>query len=202
MRTFSFKYKPLYLLRHPFAVAASQMSHGGWNHEFAGFQIPDCPFREFYDRHAAFLATLRSEEEVRVATWCLTNVVPLRHRRNNVDWITIHYEDLVTAPRAELTRAFQAWGMPLPDAVLEQVGVDSSTTDRSRAKDEASAGGDARLTKWRSAFSERQVHRMMDVLAYFEITLYGADPLPVREPDVAAPGSSGQPIWADPLLAS
>src|SRR5690606_852588 len=28
--TYSFKYKPIFMVRHPFAVVASQMKHGGW----------------------------------------------------------------------------------------------------------------------------------------------------------------------------
>jgi hypothetical protein len=174
VRNFAFRQKPIYLIRHPFAVVASQMAHAGWRREFDGFRMPDCPYRELYDRHAAFLSSLSSKEEELLAIWCLANLVPLNHPRRDLDWITVHYEDLLERPRVELGRVFSAWGMALSPAVLDHVGLASSTAGG------ALPGSAAQLTKWQRAFTPAQVDRMLAVLAYFGVRRYGAGLYPDR----------------------
>jgi hypothetical protein len=57
-RVFDFKYEPIYLVRHPFAVVASQLSHPAWESKFDGYQIPDGPYNDLYLIHAHFLSNL------------------------------------------------------------------------------------------------------------------------------------------------
>lgn len=166
---FSFEREPVYLLRHPFAVVASQLAHGAWNKTNPRFTIPQGPFYEFYAEHAAFLSSLNEQEEVLAANWCITNRVPLNSPRNDRDWVTLHYENLITDPRRELTRIFDRWGLPLPEQILAQVNKPSFTT-----KDPALRTNDiaSQLSKWKSSFTNVQIARMMRVMEYFEISLY------------------------------
>lgn len=168
VRQFEFRHKPVYLVRHPFAVAASQLRFGAWDWEFKGMGVPKGRFNERYLDHKDFLESITTKEESLVATWCLTNLVPLQHPKNNVDWITIPYETLLLEPEPTLKRIFETWDMPLPPGVLDRVREASQTTRE--ATFETSV--EAQLRKWQGQFSDEQVRRMAAVLDYFEVELY------------------------------
>ncbi|MGZ8223842.1 MAG: hypothetical protein ACXW0H_01895, partial [Methylobacter sp.] len=42
-KQFSFHHAPVYMIRHPFSVVASQLEWGAWDDAFTGFHIPDSP---------------------------------------------------------------------------------------------------------------------------------------------------------------
>lgn len=173
---FALRYRPIYLVRHPFAVAASQMEHGAWGKEFRRFEVPDCPYNEPYIEHADYLRSLQSMEESLVAMWCLTNGVPLENPRNNVDWITIFYEDLIANPKMELTRVFQSWGLTIPGGVFEGIRKPSATTKDA----DCQAGVEAQVAKWTRYFRADQVERLTAVLEYFNMRQYDSDLYPCK----------------------
>src|SRR5690606_13257283 len=82
---FHFVHKPILLVRHPFAVVASQLKHGSWNHIHPKFTIPEAPYHSHYKEHEAFCKTLTTQAEILTSYWCLTNQIPLRHAKNNID---------------------------------------------------------------------------------------------------------------------
>lgn len=174
-RQFAFRHKPIYLVRHPFAVAASQMRFGAWDRKRGGFGIPRGRYNELYTRHADFLRGIETKEEALVATWCLTNLVPLRHPKNNVDWITVTYETLLLRPEPTLERIFESWQMPLPAGVLDQVRQPSQMTKEATFQTSI----EAQLRKWQDQFSDEQVCRMTGVLDYFEVEFYDAGVKPL-----------------------
>lgn len=113
---FTFKYAPIYLVRHPCAVVASQLKQGGWHHVGKKFNIPfKKPFPEFYLEHENFLKNINSKVQVLAATWCLCNQVPLNHPSNNEKWITITYESLILEGEKQLNRIENRWGLKLPE---------------------------------------------------------------------------------------
>ncbi|HET6724735.1 MAG TPA: hypothetical protein VFH85_01865 [Gammaproteobacteria bacterium] len=171
-RQFSFRYTPLYLVRHPFAVVASQLRW--WTWVFSGFEVPNGRFANHYKQHKAFLSQLHSPEEALVAEWCLTNLAPLRSKRNNRDWITIHYEHLLNRPRDVLQRIFDAWNEPLPAVLLDSLATPSAMTTETSFKNSAAR----QMTKWKRTFTMEQVGRMMAVLEYFGVEHYGRDTMP------------------------
>lgn len=114
------------------------------------------------------MKSLTTKEESLVATWCLTNLVPLQHPKNNVDWITVPYETLLLEPESTLERIFETWGMPLPPGVLDRVREASQTTREATFETSVTA----QLRKWQGHFSDEQVRRMAAVLDYFEVELY------------------------------
>jgi hypothetical protein len=173
-RQFTFELRPVYLARHPFAVVASQLRHGAWDHLDASFDMPDGPYSEFYTGHRAFLESLSTREEVLTAHWALGNRVPLTHPDRDRRWTTVHYEHLLTEPLREVERIFGAWGMAAPPGVAESAGAASATTRGGH--DPADAG--RQLGRWREAFSEAQLRRMLRVLEHFGIGCYGAEDLP------------------------
>ncbi|HET6724733.1 MAG TPA: sulfotransferase domain-containing protein [Gammaproteobacteria bacterium] len=171
---FRFKYAPIYLVRHPFAVVASQMRERGWEHGKSSFVIPDARYNEFYGKHHEFLQRLSTEEEIRVANWCLCNQYLLRHGGNNKSWITVYYEHLLSEPRKEIKRIFERWRLKVPANISAQIRKPSKTTNRFTAV----KGVERQLSKWRSYFDTDQIDRMMNVLRYFKVECYGLDTFP------------------------
>lgn len=173
---FDFKYQPIYMIRHPFAVVASQLKQGGWNYDYGGFQIPEGPFSEHTAKHKGFLESLASKEEALTATWCLTNQVPLTHPNNNQSWITLSYEEMVLEPLVCLKRIFDRWEMSanIDFKHLEQkVNKPSSTTVKGSA-----ISGNTQIEQWTKRLSEEQVQKMSRVLEYFDVEVYSKDPYP------------------------
>ena len=161
------------MIRHPFAVVASQLQHGGWDYEFSQFEIPHGPFNEAYTDHKTFLSSLQSKEEALTATWCLCNQVPLKHPGNNKDWITINYETLLQNPEDLLARILQRWNMD-----TTKVATLDFTRLSTTAIQDGPVTASTHIENWKKFFTGAQVERMVRVLDYFEIREYNADPYP------------------------
>ena len=108
VRQYQFKYKPVYLLRHPFAVAASQLKQGGWDEIPEKFEIPQMRFNEEYIKHKRFLKSLNTKAEVLVANWCMSNI----HEESN-NWITVFYVDMFEYPIEVMHAIFDVWGIDI-----------------------------------------------------------------------------------------
>lgn len=164
---YSFKYKPIYLVRHPFAVVCSQLRQGGWNSTFSRFQIPKIPYNEVYREHYKFMSSLETKEELLTAMWCLTNKIPLESKVK-LKYLTIHYEDLVQSPQQTVKTIFSSWAMPIPEGIDLKYRQASSTTvsgsDVTQVKKQ--------LELWRHRFDGTQIRKMSKVLKYFEIKVY------------------------------
>lgn len=174
LQKFEFEVMPLYLLRHPFAVAASQMKEGSWDYEFEGYEIPDVPFNHIFKCHESFLSTLKTKGEEIVATWCINNKVVLENELHNKGWITIFYESLLLHPEKELQHIFDRWGISAPVGVFENLRDASSTTKEATFQ----KGLEAQLSKWKKHFDQNEIEQMLRVLDYFEIDIYSDHLLP------------------------
>lgn len=174
VKQFTFKYKPLFVIRNPFAVAASQLNHRAWNYDFQPFQIPSSPFREFYDPHESFLKSLKSKEEQQTARWCMTNNTVLNHSQNNHSWISINYEDLILKPNESFKHIFNIWNLEIPETLFSTIHKPSTTTvGKTQIKPEQLLKG------WQKKLSSTQIDQLQKVLDYFEVTYYSKEILPV-----------------------
>ncbi len=168
-----FKYVPIYMVRHPFAVVLSQINQGGWKDDFEYFRFPLSPFTDFEKKHLSFLKTLKTREEVRVAQWCISNKETMENERNDKDWIFITYEDLLLKPYETLEGIFDRWDLPVPKNVnFSKPSVTSVENFHS--------GDLTQLSKWQNSFDSEMIEKMLKVIEYFEIELYSASPLPIR----------------------
>lgn len=175
-RQFNFQLPPIYLVRHPCAVVASQLQQGGWKNVSSSFTIPQGRYASFYSDHAPFLAKIDSVEKRLAAFWCLCNRVPLGHSDNNKRWITITYESLLLNSAAELERIGKRWKTVIPRNLYESPQSASSTTVSESPILEGRVH--QQLEYWKRKLSVRQIADIMDVLDYFEIELYNSDVLP------------------------
>ncbi len=175
---FEFRYAPVYLVRHPCAVVASQIKQGGWDQVSSTFTIPlNNLYPEFYLEHEAFLKTIDSKVKVLAATWCLCNAIPLKHAENNKKWITITYEALVLEGEKQLNRIEERWNIKLPKSSYHKLNKASKTT----LKDSPVLDGTGpQLEYWQKQLSDQQIREVMEVLKYFEIDLYTSDVLPSK----------------------
>lgn len=170
---FQFLYDPVYIVRHPFAVVASQLKHGSWDNMMHGGRLLQSPFSTPYRQHAEYLEQLGTREEQLTALWCLTNPIALDNPRNDRDWITIFYEEMLMNPVPQVERVFSSWGVPMPE-LTNTVRAPSSSTKEPTFQESVLG----QLTKWQRQLDDEQVARMAGVLNYFEIDIYSVDPMP------------------------
>ncbi|MGB3467290.1 MAG: hypothetical protein WBA74_18550 [Cyclobacteriaceae bacterium] len=172
-RQFPFRKKPVYLIRHPFAVVASQLKQGGWNSEFQRFTLHEGSNSELLAPHKTFLESLKTKEEALTATWCLCNQVPLNHARNNIDWITLNYEEIILNPEKTFHRISEEWSLALQDFDGLKFNKPSATTVSG-----SPVSGNSQIENWTKKLTPDQVKRMEEVLKYFDVKAYSADPYP------------------------
>ena len=163
-KQFSFEKKPIYMLRNPMAVVASQLKHVGWKDAKNHFEIPDTFYNEVYDTHREFLKTLKTKEEVLVAKWALTNKIVLEHPRHDLDWIFITYEETLLKPKETLTKVLDNWGYT--NFNLDKIDFNkkskTSLSSKRRPPEE-------QLAHWKSSFTDEQIQKMKSVLTYFSM---------------------------------
>ena len=172
-RQFYFSNKPIYLIRHPFAVAASQMKEGSWDEAFKQYSIPSMPYNGIYRKHESYLSSLNTQQEILVADWCINNKVVLDNERHERDWIAIHYEQLLTEPESVLQGIFDRWERPLPEGIFRQLQKASSTTVESTFQKSVRA----QLGKWQHSFDRSERKRLQRVLNYFGVDIYSQEML-------------------------
>lgn len=178
---FELRYKPIYLVRHPCAVVASQLKQGGWSHVTPKFEILKNRHQSYYLDHKAFLDRIDTVEKKLAATWCLCNKTALDHPGNNVQWITITYETLLQDPSRGLDRIAAIWNMTFPQTLYDFATRPSATTVEGSPI--RSGEIQEQLSYWKKQLSEKQKADILSVLDYFKIDLYGAHELPCKSFD-------------------
>lgn len=176
-KEFQFSRPPIYLVRHPCAVVASQLKQGGWSHIKPNFEIPNGSYNSFYTDHADFLGTIDTVEERLAATWCLCNQVPLAHSGNNKRWITLTYESLLLNTEEQLNRVEKRWSTKFPQSVYNKVGAASPTTILGSPIRDGRVS--EQLSYWKSQLTSKQIDNILKVMDYFHIDLYSSEELPL-----------------------
>jgi hypothetical protein len=156
--------RPIFLLRNPFAQIASQIEFarkfsGTWVEK--SFPFSDYPIPPVYQDYAAYLAGLRSQEEVLAGLWCLTNKIPLEHPGSNKLWININYESLYSEPEGRLRAIFDRLDLGFKSHYLNVVRVPSRTSI-----------SEVDIAKWKKTLDENQVERISAVLKRFGLFHY------------------------------
>lgn len=169
---FQFQNKPIYFVRHPFAVVASQLKQGGWSTTSERFSLEEISKDALKVVHKDFLLSLKTKEEVLTANWALTNKIPLEHPSNNKSWITITYEEFIEDPASTFARIENVWGRKLNINKINFNKVSFTTLDKVKFNT------DDQISKWKTQLTEEQIENMAKVLSYFQIKLYTSDPYP------------------------
>ena len=162
---FHFEKKPIYMLRNPFAVVASQLKHAGWKDAKPFFEIPKSPHNQVYLAHEDFLKKLNTLEEVQMAKWALTNQQVVSHPRHDKDWVYITYEETLLQPEKTLTKILNRWGSK--DVQLSTIDFDKKSRT---SADNIIKTKEEQLNHWQKSFSSQQMNKMKNVLDYFEMS--------------------------------
>lgn len=164
--------KPIMIIRHPCAVVASQIRSGKQT-----FAIPmniTPSFAEAYPEFADYMGTLKSQEEVRTAHWCMQYYPPLSLPKPH-PWHLVTYERLVRQGPTELERIFDAIGIEMPVDAIEHLGVPSATT---KQWSNVISGKDP-LAGWKYNLTKEQIRQILGVVSAFGLEFYGDE----LEPD-------------------
>ncbi|MFA0961298.1 sulfotransferase [Roseivirga sp. BDSF3-8] len=172
--TFEFTNPPIYLLRHPCAVVASQLKQGGWDRLPSTIQFKDQPDFEQEVGDPDYLNTINTVEKRLALIWCMANRRTLESPHNNHRWLSICYEDLLMNPHQQLSRIRDRWKVPLAKDVLDDVAKPSFTT----VEDTSAIKGADQIGKWKETLSSKQIAEIMGVVQHFGIKVYSEDPVP------------------------
>lgn len=166
VKHFEFDLLPVYMVRHPFGVVASQLKHGGWSHTEDYFKLPDTKFNDVYKHHQNYLENLSSKVELMTAHWCITNAVVLNHANNNQEWINIYYEHLVASPKKVINEIFMRWGIQPNFNDLDFQKPSKTALKKTKVDPEI------QISSWVNFFSKEDIKKMLSVLEHFEISIY------------------------------
>lgn len=167
------------IIRHPCAVIASQLAHGGWNDEsFSSpsdghsFQVP----KELQDKFGSVLASIKTKLDEMVAIWCLDYYIPLIHYApQGYPWVLVPYERLVTRRTEEVSRILNSLGATATESISEQLNEASKSASESLEV----RSPQQQLEKWKTQLSDAEIDRVLELVAAFEIDFYSRD----TEPD-------------------
>jgi hypothetical protein len=163
------------LLRHPCAVAHSQMKFGeGWPIDLSRFLAEPELMEDVLAPHREQIEAAASKFEEHIFAWCIENIVPLRMLPEGEIHVA-YYEKFVTEPLDELTRLFAFLGSEVGDDILQVLQKPSHST----RKDSAVVRAENPVDSWKNAIGPDRSERAMEILGYFGLDrIYGADGLP------------------------
>lgn len=178
-----------FIIRHPCAVISSQLKTGIY-----GYNLPSPPFSDICPNldnileeasmidglDSSLLNKLRkinTKEEILAATWCLDNYVPLSYKKPH-PWTMVVYEKLAKEGEREIGRYFNEIGeKKIPPLAIKHSKRASSLALKDEAKNVSQAG--IQLSKWKKSLSEKQIERILRIVADFGLDFYSND----AEPD-------------------
>jgi hypothetical protein len=173
----------VFIIRHPCAVLASQLEHGGWaldqlphdvESEEALGQMPDTVRTRFAD----VLEDISTRLEMMTARWCLDYYIPLiEYADSGHPWVLVPYERLVLEKKSEMNRILTALDAEATGAVRSQLKVASGYA----SEDLSTENHMRQLAKWRSRLSEKQISRVLEIVSAFNLDFYTEKVLPNYE---------------------
>lgn len=173
----NFGIKPIFLIRNPYAVIASQLNFYAFTETIkAGkYKIPKCRYAGFFDQYQPILKDVKTAEEILAARWCLNFVPLIAHTDNNKSWLTISYESLLFHKDHELNRVFNYIGRPIPTNIDSVYSSPSSSTDKPKNHYARTL---EHLNSWKNILSSKQVDNIAQILRGFGVKGYDQDPVP------------------------
>jgi len=181
---YQFKYKPIYILRHPLSVASSTLQNLyrrdtvlNMDHKW----IPSGYNQDLYEKHKDLFAEDAPMMDRLLGRWCINNHFALQQKEKN--WVQVHYEDILLFPTKTLNYIFDAWAIEPPDEIWEKINKPSS----SDFKKDFRSNKEEQLNKWIKSYSKSEIKHFQSILDRFDISIYKMDcPYPKR-PETNAP---------------
>lgn len=171
---------PIFLIRHPCAVIASQLKSAEWR---TAKRPPPPPYIEDYPVFSSHLSKSEGVEGHLAALWALDQLPPLMVEAPH-PWRIVTYEELFLRPTETVAKICQTCSLPIDmDRAMASIREPSAVVHSS---------GISGISGWRRQLTGRQVSRIIDTIQGFGIRFYTDD----LEPDYdnIAGGRSAQQI--------
>jgi len=130
----NFQLNAILLTRHPCAVVSSQLSHPAWKNLRINkpLKFPDFLHNELYKELEIRIPKLATREEFLAAIWALGIKQTIYSNDNDLNWITVAYENLVINFKFEINRIFKRLNIKVPDSIWQhQYKPSGSSTGKS-----------------------------------------------------------------------
>ena len=187
------KYAPIYLLRHPLAVAKSNIENlykRGKEVYVDHTWIPSGKNKELYEKHKDLFKESNPIIHQLLGRWCVNNYYALRETPDDKH-VKVFYEQMLLEPKSVLTALFKSWKLDIPERLFAKIEVPSS----SDFKKDFRINKEEQLKKWFDGFSQTELQDMEDILSRFDLKIYSMfDPMPVSNnprSDFRAPSNYG-----------
>jgi hypothetical protein len=153
---------PIYIVRNPLSVVASQMSLD-WKNTANHFEVSKSKFsNELYGPYANVLGKINSTEEHLTAKWCIENRYLLAHPNNNKNWISCTYENLLMNPEIELKNIHKRLDMEFTTDVLTNIQSPSKSSYKDANSYETEKIG---LDIWKQKLSDEQKNNCLKIIS-------------------------------------
>ncbi len=158
-----FRYKPIFLIRHPLAMISSLSKHQSWDYPFKPFKLPNNN-QEPYKKHYDFLRTLVTSEQQILAHWCIANEIYFKRDNIIKDCIIVKYEDLLSDTESTLVDIFKEWQMA--GEGIHKIDFRRPSSSSNKAQDILPA---VQMEHWRKEMSTASLLEYNRILEYFNI---------------------------------
>jgi hypothetical protein len=158
----------LFIVRHPCAVVASMLRHGGWSDEQLSRsslrnqvekldeELPDS-LRDVFE---PIIDRIETKTQMLATLWCLDHYVPLHHHAEaGFPWVLAPYERLVTRGTDDLDRIAGALDIEVTPEMQDSLRSPSSSVT-----DQLHRDAEKQLSKWRRKLSEEQIDRILQIV--------------------------------------
>lgn len=159
---------PIYIVRHPCSVIASQLKFGFGKNAPDRYVIPEQPYNEIFYEYEHILKSVRSNEELLAANWALENLIPLKSQDNNSKWITLSYEKLLLNPHEEVAKVFSRIGEAVPSSVYSKIQQPSARTQKNRSE----VKPEILVSNWTKKLTPKQIERILNIVHAFGINAF------------------------------
>ena len=169
---YEFKYKPIYMLRHPLAVAASTLNNLykrdvkiNVDHRWRpnGYNL------KLYNKNKDFFSEDSPVIDQLIARWCVNNHYTLNHCADK--WIQIWYEEMLLNPIISLERIFSEWAIDPPRSIWNKLEKPS----HSDFKKDLRSDSTEQMNKWINNYTKKELAHFQSILDRFEIDSYRMD---------------------------
>ncbi|OUT66954.1 MAG: hypothetical protein CBB70_09485 [Planctomycetaceae bacterium TMED10] len=167
---FDFKFKPVFLIRHPIDVCISRTKSFERDHVSIGHNITESINSERFIEHAAFLDTLDSDFELQIAHWCLNNCATIKKLDTN-KLCVVFYSDLLLNPEKETEKILDTTGLRVFAENLNEIEYrNASYTSNSHLEESV----EKQLTKNIESLDQGTKQKVQDIFDYFDFKIFSA----------------------------
>ncbi|WP_242117944.1 hypothetical protein [Aestuariivivens sediminicola] len=116
---------------------------------------------------------MQTRLEQQIALWCIDNIPLIEHSKAK-DWVMIHYERLVSNPKAILKEKIDLCGIPIE-------GIDLNSIDFGKAsrsvffREDLKSNPSEQLEKFLLNLDDETLNRIQIIFDYFGLQVYRAD---------------------------